>query len=883
MRTEEPRAIHLADYTAPEFRIVTVHLDFALEPEATRVTARLEIERVYGNGPLVLAGEAQELLSVTLDGAAVDYHADAHALTIARVPDRFTLEIVSRINPAANTALEGLFLSNGMFCTQCEPEGFRRITYFLDRPDNLSVFTVRIEADKEQYPVLLSNGNRIAQGELPGGRHFAEWHDPFPKPSYLFALVAGDLGAIHDRFTTLSGRDVELAIYVEHGNEPRAHYALDSLKRAMAWDEQAYGREYDLDIFMIVAVSAFNMGAMENKGLNIFNDKVLLASPETATDDDYARIESVVAHEYFHNWTGDRITCRDWFQLSLKEGLTVFRDQTFSGDMRSHGVQRIQDVRALRARQFPEDAGPLAHPVQPQSYIEINNFYTATIYDKGAEVIGMLRTLVGDEGYRKATDLYFARHDGQATTIENWVKCFEDACGRDLSQFRLWYRQAGTPVVEARGTYDAAARTYTLDLTQTLAPTPGQPDKQPMHIPVRMGLVNAKGAALPLTLEGENDTGPESRVLELTQAHQRFVFVDVAEEPLLSLGRGFSAPAVFRAPHSTRDRAVLVGCDSDAFNRWEAGQILAGEIMLADKTRSDARADYIAAIGEVLNRAGEDPAFAAQMLMPPTESELAAQRTPVDPEAIHAARMALVRAIALAHRDRLAQLYEQMRDAGDFSADAVSAGHRALRNAALRYLTAADDEAAAGLAEAHYRSATNMTDMIAGLAALTRMESPLRDNAFTHFHDRFRGDPLVLDKWMGLQAASPLPDTVASVRALMKHPAFDIRNPNRVRALIGAFSANHLRFHGADGAGYRLLGEVIRALDPLNPQVAARLAGGFESWRRYDASRQALMRAELEAIRGLAGISPNLFEVADKMLGQDAGMTPNRPMGAHKQ
>ena len=872
MRTEEPRAIHLADYRAPEFRITTVHLDFALEPEATRITARLAIERANGNGPLTLAGEEQELLSVTLNGAAVDYHADARSLTIAQVPDRFTLEIVSRINPAANTALEGLFLSNGMFCTQCEPEGFRRITYFLDRPDNLSVFTVRIEADKEQYPVLLSNGNRIAQGELPGGRHFAEWHDPFPKPSYLFALVAGDLGAIHDSFTTMRGRKVELAIYVEHGNEPRAHYALDSLKRAMAWDEQAYGREYDLDIFMIVAVSAFNMGAMENKGLNIFNDKVLLASPETATDDDYARIESVVAHEYFHNWTGDRITCRDWFQLSLKEGLTVFRDQTFSGDMRSHGVQRIQDVRALRARQFPEDAGPLAHPVQPQSYIEINNFYTATIYDKGAEVIGMLRTLVGADDYRKATDLYFARHDGQATTIENWVKCFEDACHRDLSQFRLWYRQAGTPVVEARGAHDPAARTYTLDLTQTLAPTPGQPGKQPMHIPVRIGLVSAQGAALPLTLEGENSTGPETRVLELTQAHQRFVFTGVAEEPLLSLGRGFSAPAVFRIPHSRHQRAVLMGCDSDAFNRWEAGQILASEIMLevAGKARPDADRDYIAAIGEVLTRAGEDPAFAAQMLMPPTESELAAHRTPVDPEAIHTARITLVRAIALAHRDRLAQLYEQMRDAGDFSADAASAGHRALRNAALRYLTAADDEAAAGLAEAHYRSATNMTDMIAGLAALTRMESPLRDTAFTHFHDRFRGDPLVLDKWMGLQAGSPLPDTVASVRALMRHPAFDIRNPNRVRALIGAFSANHLRFHGADGAGYRLLGEVIRTLDPINPQVAARLAGGFESWRRYDAARQALMRAELEAIRGLAGISPNLFEVVGKMLGQDA-------------
>ncbi|HWY66327.1 MAG TPA: aminopeptidase N, partial [Rhizomicrobium sp.] len=631
------------------------------------------------------------------------------------------------------------------------------------------------------------------------------------------------------------------------------------------WDEEKYGREYDLDIFMIVAVSAFNFGAMENKGLNIFNDKVLLATPESATDDDYARIEGVVAHEYFHNWTGNRITCRDWFQLSLKEGLTVFRDQNFSGDMRSRGVQRIQDVRSLRSRQFIEDAGPLAHPVQPQSYIEINNFYTATIYDKGSQVIGMLKTLVGDEGYRKATDLYFARHDGQAATVEDWVKCFEDSSGRDLAQFRLWYHQSGTPVIEARGAYDAGAKTYTLDLTQSLAATPGQPEKKPMHIPVRIGLVGRKGAALPLTLEGENHAGPESRVLELTENVQRFVFVGVEEEPLLSMGRDFSAPAIFRTPHGRHDRAILMGKDSDAFNRWEAGQILAAEIML--DAAAGANRDYITAIGEVLARAEDDPAFAAQMLVPPTESELAAKQTPVDPTRIHVARVNLVRAITQAHEGRLAQLYEHMRDPGDFTPDAKAAGRRALRNAALRYLTAADDEAAAGLAEAHYRSATNMTDMIAGLAALTRMESPLRDSAFTHFHDRFKNDPLVLDKWMGLQASSPLPETVTAVRALMKHPAFDIKNPNRVRALVGAFSVNHLRFHNADGSGYRLVGEVVRTLDPMNPQVAARMAGAFESWRRYDQARQELMRTELQAIHGLSGISPNLFEVTGKMLG----------------
>jgi aminopeptidase N len=896
MRTEDPRAILLADYTAPDFHIETVKLDFALDPAATVVSARLEIARKTArsigqekwaqaepasgfpsdratkeNAPLVLHGEELTLLSIALDGRALgpaDYQLDGKSLTIPGVPDHFVLETVCEIAPAANTALEGLYQSNGMFCTQCEPEGFRRITWFLDRPDNLSVFTVRLEAPKEQYPVLLSNGNRLDGGTLENGRHFALWHDPFPKPSYLFALVAGDLGSIQDRFVTLSGRNIALAIYVEHGNEPRAAYAMDALKRAMAWDEEAYGREYDLDIFMIVAVSAFNMGAMENKGLNIFNDKVLLASQQTATDDDYARIESVVAHEYFHNWTGDRVTCRDWFQLSLKEGLTVFRDQSFSGDMRSHGVQRIQEVRALRGRQFQEDAGPLAHPVQPQSYIEINNFYTATVYDKGSEVIRMLQTLVGAEGYRKATDLYFARHDGHAATVEDWVRCFEDATGRDLTQFRLWYRQAGTPVIEAKTAYDPKARTFTLDLTQTLGATPGQPDKKPMHVPVRIGLVGQQGAHLPLTLEGENAPGPETRVLELTGNFQRFTFTDIGEEPLLSLGRGFSAPAIFRTAHTRHDRAILMGKDSDAFNRWESGQILASEIMLemAGGLHADTARAYIAAIGDVLADAPADPAFAAQMLVPPTESELAAQRLPVDPDALHGARLGLVRAIAAAHGERLAWLYEQMRDAGEFSPGAEAAGRRALRNACLRYLTAQDDEAAAGLAHAHCRASSSMTDMIAGLSALTRMESPLRHAALTHFHDQFKNDPLVLDKWMSLQAASPLPETAGEVRALMRHPAFDIKNPNRVRALIGAFSINHLRFHGADGAGYRLLGEVIRTLDPLNPQVAARLAGGFETWRRYDPARQGLMRAELDAILKLPGISANLFEVASKIL-----------------
>jgi len=874
MRTEEPHAIALKDYRAPDYHIATIHLDFALEPRATRVTATSKVTRTGDAAPLVLDGEQVKLVSVAIDGRTLDnsaYSVSDERLTIHTPPAAFTLEIVTEIAPEKNTTLSGLYTSNNMFCTQCEAEGFRRITYFLDRPDNLAVYTTRIEADKKAYPILLSNGNPIARGDLAGGRHFVSWNDPFPKPSYLFALVAGDLGVLRDEFTTMSGREVALAIYVEHGNEPKVTYAMDSLKRAMRWDEEKYGCEYDLDIFMIVAVSAFNFGAMENKGLNIFNDKLLLASPETATDDDYARIESVVAHEYFHNWTGDRITCRDWFQLSLKEGLTVFRDQSFSGDMLSHGVCRINDVKALRMRQFVEDAGPLAHPVQPESYITIDNFYTATIYEKGSEVIRMLQTLVGPEGYRKATDLYFKRHDGQAATVEDWVKCFEDACGRDLKQFRLWYQQSGTPTLEANGKYDAGKKTYALTLSQSLGPTPGQPTKKPMVIPVRLGLLGSQGPQ-PLTLEGENATGPDERVLELDTAEKTFTFVGVEEPPLLSLGRHFSAPVHFKVPVDRNSLAALMGRDTDSFNRWEAGQALATDILkqMTDAAKSGAtpKTDmtYIEAVGLALARADEDHAFAAQMLVPPLENEMALAITPPDPEAIHSARTALIRAVALAHGAKFEALYAKLGGAHAFDPDAKSAGRRALRNACLRYLTAADDVKAAELADTHYRTATNMTDMIAGLAALTRMDSARRAAAFAHFHDRFRNDPLVLDKWLGLQAGSCRPGTVDEVRALMKDPAFDIRNPNRVRSLVGAFSANHLRFHGADGSGYRLVSEVIAQLDKINPQVAARMAGAFEAWRRYDQSRQSLMRNELTKLSKLDGLSSNLFEVVTKML-----------------
>ncbi len=879
MKTAEPRTVHLKDYTPPPYRITDLALDFQLEPKATRVKAHMSVERRGDTAePLVLDGNRLTFVSVAMDGSDLPpsaYSADADKFTLFAPPAKFTLDIVTEIAPAENTALEGLYMSNGIYCTQCEPEGFRCITYFLDRPDNLARFETRVEADKKTAPVLLSNGNLVDCGDLDGGRHFALWRDPFPKPSYLFALVAGDLGHINDTYTTLTGRKIDLFIYVEHGNEPRAEYAMDSLKRAMRWDEETYGREYDLDIFMIVAVSAFNFGAMENKGLNIFNDKVLLASPETATDDDYARIESVVGHEYFHNWTGDRITCRDWFQLALKEGLTVFRESGFAGDMRSHSVRRITDVKDLRLRQFQEDAGPLAHPVQPQSYITIDNFYTATIYEKGAEVIGMLKTIVGPETFRKGMDLYFTRHDGEAATVEDFVRCFEEAGGRKLIQFRLWYSQAGTPEVQAEGSYDPAAGTYALNLSQRVPPTPGQPEKQPMQIPLALGLVGKEsGRALPLTLEGENATGPEERVLELTGERQRFVFTGIDEAPVLSIGRNFSAPVNVRTGTDAQTRAFLMSRDSDSFNRWEAGQQLSSELllgMIGDVQRGrtvSVDSVYLDAIGGVLARAGEDHAFTALMLVPPSESELALQVTPIDPEAIHTARMALIGAVARAHGPALMPLYRELESRGTFSPDAASAGRRSLRNAVLRFLTAADDEMAAELAEAHYSDATNMTEMTAGLAALARMQSARREAAFSHFHDRFRNDPLVLDKWMGIQAMSPRPDTVERVRALMNHPVFSLKNPNRVRALVGAFAmGNPLRFHDRTGAGYRLVREVVQTLDAINPQTAARMVAAFETWRRYDTDRQRLIRGELETIAAGAGLSANLYEMVSKMLG----------------
>ncbi|MGE0081100.1 MAG: aminopeptidase N, partial [Thiohalomonadaceae bacterium] len=750
---------------------------------------------------------------------------------------------------------------------------FRKITWFVDRPDNMTVFSTRIEADRARYPVLLSNGNRVAQGELDHGRHYAEWHDPFPKPSYLFALVAGDLACIEDRFTTMSGRDVALRLYVQHGNEDKAGHAMASLKKAMRWDEEVYGREYDLDVYMIVAVDDFNMGAMENKGLNVFNSRYVLARPETATDADFMAIEGVIAHEYFHNWSGNRVTCRDWFQLSLKEGFTVFRDQQFSEDMTSGPVARINEVGVLRSQQFREDAGPMAHPVRPPSYQEINNFYTLTVYNKGAEVVRMLRTLLGPEAFRRGTDLYFARHDGQAVTTDDFVKAMEDASGMDLTRFRRWYDQAGTPEVKAHGDYDAAARRYTLHFSQATPATLGQPEKLPFHIPVAMALLGPDGRELPLRLVEETAPAGTSRVLALTEAEQQFVFEDVDATPVPSLLRGFSAPVRLAFPYSDGDLAFLMAHDSDPFNRWDAGQRLAlGVILRSLDARREGAAPALdeglsAAFVATLRHPTLDKSLIAQALTLPDEDYVAGFLDTIDPEAVHAARSGLKHALARAHRDALLAVYEENTDRGPYTLDMAAVARRRLRNLCLAYLLQTGETALRALALTQYQGAGNMTDALAALTALVHTEGPEHAEVLVDFYRRWRHDPLVLDKWFTLQATSPLPGTLERVRELTAHPDFNLRNPNRVRALIGAFcQRNPARFHDARGEGYALLAEHVLALDELNPQIAALLASPFTQWRRFDANRQALMRAQLERLLAKPGLSRDVYEIASKSL-----------------
>ena len=878
MRTDTAQPIRLKDYRPPNWLVETVSLDFSLHPTQTKVRATLALKPnpEAAAAPLVLDGDGLTLTALKLDGIVLppeSYVATPDSLTIPQVPNApFTLEIETLVDPTANTQLSGLYRSSGTFCTQCEAEGFRRITYFPDRPDVMAVYTTRVEADKGEAHVLLSNGNLIESGDLPDGRHFAVWHDPHPKPSYLFALVGGNLSAIEDRFVTMSGRNVTLRIYVEPGKESRCGYAMDSLKRSMRWDEERFGREYDLDIFMIVAVSDFNMGAMENKGLNVFNDKYVLATPESATDSDYAGIEAVIAHEYFHNWTGNRITCRDWFQLCLKEGLTVFRDQEFSSDMRSRPVKRISDVRGLRAAQFIEDSGPLAHPVRPETFKEINNFYTSTVYEKGAEVVRMVQTLIGKEKFRAGMDLYFARHDGHAATVEQFIQCFADASGRDMTQFMRWYSQAGTPEVTVAGRFDQARRTYTLETKQSVPATPGQPSKAPMVIPLALGLVGQDGRDLPLALS--DGTKIERGVLVLDEPAATFEFTGIGEAPVLSINRGFSAPIRLVTDLASSDLAFLAAHDSDAFNRWQALQTTAMRLLIENVAALRAGKPprngehLIAALAAVLEDARLEPAFVALALVPPGDGDIAREiGRDIDPDAIFCARKALRAAIGGKLGPALAKTYDGMTVPGPYSPDAASAGCRALRNVALDLLAATGTPEAIARAARQYDGADNMTDRMAALATLALHAGPERERALTDFYARYAADALVIDKWFSLQAMIPQSDTLDKVRALTAHPAFSFANPNRVRALIGAFAANPTQFNRADGAGYDFVAGNVLALDPKNPQLAARLATAFRTWRTLEQGHRGKAQAALERIKATPNLSRDLSDIVERALG----------------
>jgi len=884
MREATPNTIYLKDYTPPEYLVGQVDLTFVLDEEDTRVTSRLQLQKNREGGnpnaPLVLdGGEGLVLESVKLNGQVLKegmYELTDETLTIPRAPkvEVFTLEIETRINPKANTSLEGLFLSKGLFCTQCEAEGFRKITYYPDRPDVMAKFSVMLVGDKTRHPVLLSNGNMTSAGELKNNRHWVRWEDPFPKPSYLFALVAGRLDLVEDSFVTASGRKVALQIFVEAHDVDKCGHAMQSLKHAMAWDEAVFGREYDLDLYMIVAVGHFNMGAMENKGLNIFNTKFVLARPDTATDADYEGVEAVIAHEYFHNWTGNRITCRDWFQLSLKEGLTVFRDQEFTADRTSRAVKRIDDVDLLRTRQFAEDAGPLAHPVRPESYIEINNFYTLTVYEKGAEVVRMIHTLIGKENFRKGMDVYFERHDGQAVTCEDFVRAMEDASEVDLGQFRRWYAQAGTPELHVEGQYDGKAQSLTLTVRQNTPPTPGQAIKEPLHIPLAIGLVGPDGTDCPLQLEGESEPGPATRILDVKEAQQRFRFVNLPQQPVISALRGFSAPVRLHLHHGYEELAFLLAHDSDPFNRWDAGQSLASQIILnlveqiiEGENPKKADPHLVAAYREALAQDWQDLSYLALLLTLPSEAYVSALMRVIDPDAVHAARRMVKREVAATLAGEFEALYHAHHRDESGQLDAGAVGRRALKNVCLDFLAELDEPKAHGLCVRQFQEAKNMTDQIAALSAIAGSQNPEKSACLESFYRQWEREALVIDKWFALQASCPLPGALASVRELMAHPAFDLATPNRVRSVIGAFSQfNPVNFHAADGEGYRFLGDQIIALNSLNPQVASRMVTALTQWRRYDEARQALMCGQLQRIADTQGISRDVYEVATKSL-----------------
>jgi len=884
MRTEQPQVIYLKDYQAPEYLIDETHLTFELFEDHSLVHAQLVMrrnpERGAGLPPLVLDGQHLELLSVQLDDQTLnanDYQLDDHSLTVQPKAERFTLDTSVKIHPESNTALEGLYKSGKMFCTQCEAEGFRKITYYLDRPDVMSTFTTTVIAEQHRYPVLLSNGNPVGSGPGEDGRHWATWEDPFKKPAYLFALVAGDLWCVESEFTRQSGRAVTLRIYVEEENLDKCDHAMVSLKKSMRWDEEVYGREYDLDIFMIVAVNDFNMGAMENKGLNIFNSSCVLARAETATDAAHQRVEGVVAHEYFHNWSGNRVTCRDWFQLSLKEGFTVFRDAEFSADMNSRTVKRIEDVAYLRTHQFAEDAGPMAHPIRPDSFIEISNFYTLTVYEKGAEVVGMVHTLLGAEGFRKGSDLYFERHDGHAVTTDDFIKAMEDANGVDLTQFKRWYTQAGTPRLEVSEAYDAAAQRYSLTFRQSCPPTPGQVEKLPFVIPVALGLLDAQGNDLPLRLAGESAATGTSRVLSVTEAEQTFTFEGIASQPLPSLLRGFSAPVKLSFPYDRDQLMFLMQHDSDGFNRWEAGQQLAVQVLqelIGQHQRGEALAldqRLITALGTVIGNESLDPAMVAEMLSLPGEAYLTEISQVADVDAIHAAREFARRQIAEQLFGALWARYQANREVSRKTAYVASAEHfarRSLQNIALSYLMLSGKPQVLEATLEQYEHCDNMTERLTALAVL--VNSPFeaeRAKALDAFSEHFKDNPLVMDQWFSVQAASTLPGGLARVKALMQHPAFTLKNPNKVRALIGGFAGQNLvNFHAADGSGYRFLADLVIELNALNPQIASRQLAPLTRWRKYDDQRQALMKGELERILASGALSSDVYEVVSKSL-----------------
>jgi aminopeptidase N len=889
MKTEHAPTIQRADYRPLSWTIETVDLHFRLDPEATLVTNRMRCVRNpdAGEGPIRLWSEALERVSLTVDGAAPAAMRESEGvLEIEAGGNAVTVEVVTRINPRANTTLSGLYLSNGGFFTQCEAEGFRRITCFPDRPDVMARYTVTLEAERAACPVLLSNGNLIEEGVLPEGRHYAKWEDPFPKPSYLFALVAAKLVALERRVTTMSGREVLLQVWVEAGNLDRVEHAMDSLVHSMRWDEETFGLELDLDRFMIVAVADFNMGAMENKGLNIFNTKFILAKPDTATDLDYENVESVVAHEYFHNWTGNRVTCRDWFQLTLKEGLTVFRDQQFSADMlaraagpqgaaSARAVKRIDDVRVLRAAQFPEDAGPMAHPIRPDSYQEINNFYTATVYEKGAEVIRMLHTLLGHEGFRNGMDLYFSYHDGEAVTCDEFVEVMSEANnGFDLDQFMRWYEQAGTPRVRAHGEWDAASACYTLTLAQHTPATPGQHAKLPLVIPVAVGLIGPDGRDLPLQLEGEAQAGACTRVLKLTEDEQVFRFTGLGAEPVPSLLRGFSAPVILELDEDDARLAFRMAHDADPFNRWDAAQRYAERVVLALAADPSAAVadDFVAAFRTLLDDAALDPAFRAQALALPGEAYLLERMAPADPGALRGALIRLMRALGSTLAADWLRMFDAMQVPGAYRYHPGDAGRRALANLALRYLAAAGNAEGLQRAEARLAAATNMTERFGALAALVHSASPARGAALQAFHARYRDDALALDKWFALQAGAwswseDGEPALARVRVLLSDPAFSLSNPNKVYALLGTFfRANPGEFHAADGSGHAFWAEQVIALDARNPQVAARMARALENWRHFTPALQASIRPQLERVLGADGLSPDVAEIVGKAL-----------------